>query len=249
MNSATPYFVRSSAWFTAGGEFLVEDWLQAVGERDWLGLRWAVQMSVGSGNRAAAEEGSVSVGENATETSAVDWADITATLNGDDQAYAKLVRRYQSEIADQMWRFSRQLSVAEELVQEVFVEAYLSLAKFRGQSPLLHWLRKIATRVGYRYWKHESRQRARAAALEVWSLSQQPQTVSDPEEAGAIVHQVLAQLPPRDRLVLTLIYLQGCSIAETAERIGWSQTMVKVQAHRARKKLKKLIEGANHEDL
>ena len=74
-----------------------------------------------------------------------------------EQAYARLVRRYQSEIADQMWRFSRQVSVAEELVQEVFVEAYFSLAKFRGQSPLLHWLRRIATRVGYRYWKHEAR--------------------------------------------------------------------------------------------
>jgi RNA polymerase sigma-70 factor (ECF subfamily) len=72
----------------------------------------------------------------------------------------------------------------------------------------------------------------------------EPQAEPRPEEAGAIVHQVLAQLPPRDRLVLTLIYLQGCSVAETSDRTGWSQTMVKVQAHRARKKLKKLLEVA-----
>jgi RNA polymerase sigma-70 factor (ECF subfamily) len=178
---------------------------------------------------------------------AVDRADITASLSGDEQAYARLVRRYQSDIADQMWRFSRQVSVAEELVQEVFVEAYFSMSTFRGQSPLLHWLRRIATRVGYRYWKHEARRRARSAALEARSVVREAQADSRPEEAGAIVHQVLAQLPPRDRLVLTLIYLQGCSVAETSDRTGWSQTMVKVQAHRARKKLKMLIEVATHE--
>jgi DNA-directed RNA polymerase specialized sigma24 family protein len=46
--------------------------------------------------------------------------------------------------------------------------------------------------------------------------------------------------------VLTLIYLDGCSVAEAAEQAGWSQTMTKVQAHRARKKLKKLLERVPH---
>ena len=49
--------------------------------------------------------------------------------------------------------FSRQPAVAEEMVQDVFVEAYLSLRGFRGSAPFAHWLQKIATRVGYRYWK------------------------------------------------------------------------------------------------
>ena len=41
--------------------------------------------------------------------------------------------------------------------------------------------------------------------------------------------------------MLTLMYLEELSIADVAERTGWSQTMVKVQAHRARKKLKRLL--------
>jgi RNA polymerase sigma-70 factor (ECF subfamily) len=57
------------------------------------------------------------------------------------------------------------------------------------------------------------------------------------------VHRVLAQLPPRDRLVLTLVYLQGCTIDEAATLAGWTRTMTKVQAHRARGKLKKLLES------
>ncbi len=52
----------------------------------------------------------------------------------------------------------------------------------------------------------------------------------------------LGQLPPRDRLVLTLTIVENCTIAETAEQTGWSQSMVKVQAHRARAKLRKLME-------
>ena len=71
--------------------------------------------------------------------------------------------------------------------------------------------------------------------------------MTDPSaaEAGELVHAVLAQLPPRDRLVLTLLYLDECSVAEAAQLSGWSKAMVKVQAHRARKKLKSLIEERN----
>ena len=57
-----------------------------------------------------------------------------------------------------------------------------------------------------------------------------------------MLHELLAKLPPRDRLVLTLLYLEGLSVAQAAQRAGWSKAMVKVQAFRARKKLRALLE-------
>jgi RNA polymerase sigma factor (sigma-70 family) len=54
-------------------------------------------------------------------------------------------------------------------------------------------------------------------------------------------------MPPRDRLVLTLRYLEQCDVAETARRTGWTRTMVKVQTLRARNKLRKLIEQSGTE--
>ncbi len=66
----------------------------------------------------------------------------------------------------------------------------------------------------------------------------------EPDKAGELLHQLLAQLPPRDRLVLTLRYLEQCDIEETAMRTGWSKTMVKVQNYRAKNKLKKLFLSA-----
>ncbi|HEV3002870.1 MAG TPA: RNA polymerase sigma factor [Pirellulales bacterium] len=182
------------------------------------------------------------------ETAELDWCDIRATLGGDGQAYARIVRRYQDQIASQMWRLSRRRADCEQLVHDVFVEAFLSLKHFQGRAPLLHWLRKIATRVGYRYWKQQARLRRQATVtLQDWHKSSPAEQRADEAEAASQVHALLAQLPPRDRLVLTLIYLEGCSVAEAAERAGWSQTMTKVQAHRARKKLKKLLEEVRHE--
>jgi RNA polymerase sigma-70 factor (ECF subfamily) len=69
----------------------------------------------------------------------------------------------------------------------------------------------------------------------------------EPSEAGELLHRLLQELSPRDRLVLTLRYLEELSVKETAARTGWSQSMVKVQAHRARGRLEKLFEQAVRE--
>jgi RNA polymerase sigma-70 factor (ECF subfamily) len=186
--------------------------------------------------------------ENAVEADD-DWPAIRATLRGDGDAYAILVRKHQEAIAAQMWRFCRERGACEELTHEVFVEAYGSLRQYRGDAPLIHWLRKIATRVGYRYYKSQAARRSlNLIPLQEWDQSSAAKgddhTVAvERAEAAAQVHALLAKLPPRDRLVLTLIYLEGASMAEAAELIGWSETMVKVQTHRARKKLKKLCES------
>ena len=90
----------------------------------------------------------------------IDWRDCQACLAGQSDAGARLFKRHEPEMARQMWRFSRQRAVCEELVHEVFVEAFVSLPRYRPhQVPFIHWLRRIATRVGYRHWKREARRR------------------------------------------------------------------------------------------
>jgi len=178
----------------------------------------------------------------AETVSETDHRDIAASLDGDGEAYGRLVCRYQDQVATQMWRFTRDRAVLEELVQDVFVEAYLSLKGFRGRAPFLHWLRRVATRVGYRYWKSQGRKRAREEALMETStnLAVAPEALS-PFEAAQALHGLLAKLPPPDRLVLALFYVEECDTNEIAQRTGWSRTLVKVRLHRARKKLKALL--------
>ncbi len=177
-----------------------------------------------------------------------DRADIAASLRGDEPAYARLVARYQATIGSQMWRFSRDPLVVEELVQEVFVECYVGLAQFRGRAPFVHWLRRIATRVGYRYWKKKARKAEGEEALRRESPDRAiPADDASPREAAEWLHRLLAQLAPEDRLVLTLHYFEGLDMNSIAERMGWTRTLAKVRAFRARKRLRALLEEDGYE--
>jgi RNA polymerase sigma-70 factor (ECF subfamily) len=174
---------------------------------------------------------------------AADWSDIQVALDGDSDAYSRLVRRYQQPIGSYMWRFTRDRGQWEELVQDVFVEAYLTLASYRGRAPLLHWLRRIATRVGYRWWRERARRRAQSpATVRDWDQLPDDPPAASPSEAAQLVHKILDQASARDRLVLTLLYLEECSVQEISQLTGWSVAMVKVQAFRARKRLGKILE-------
>ncbi len=87
-------------------------------------------------------------------------ADLRAAADGDGDAYGRVIDRYQQTIARRMTRFTRDQRLLEELVHDVFVEAYFSLGGYRGDAPFEHWLQRIATRVGYRYWTRRGREPA-----------------------------------------------------------------------------------------
>lgn len=182
-----------------------------------------------------------------TEPAALDFLDVQdvqKALGGDNDAYKSLIRRHQQRISSMMWRFSRDRLIHEELVQDVFVEAYLSLATYRRKSPFKYWLYRIATFTGYRYWKNRDAQRkTNTISLQDWDQ----ENIFAPEDlpadrAADMLYELLEMLPPRDRLVLTLRYLDRQSIKETAKLTGWTVSMVKVQTWRATNKLRKLFE-------
>lgn len=166
-----------------------------------------------------------------------DRDDIRASRNGDAHAFRRIVERHQQKLARRMRRFARGQPDIEELVQQTFVEAYFSLATYSAAAPLEHWLNRIATRVGYRYWKQLARQPTEP--LDARHLAAADK--GDPAAADDLLQFLMNQLSPRDRLVLTLLHLDEHSVQEAANLTGWSQTMVKVQAFRARARLRKIL--------
>ena len=60
-------------------------------------------------------------------------------------------------------------------------------------------------------------------------------------EAAEVLEWALRQLSPENRAVLTLVHLDGYSVREAAELLGWSLVNVKVRAHRARQALRKIL--------
>ena len=87
---------------------------------------------------------------------------------------------------------------------------------------------------------------ALSPAAEAWlgHLAGERATPADSEADAAreLVDRLLAELSPDDRLVLTLLDLEQRSTAEIAQLTGWSRTLVKVRAFRARRRLRVVAE-------
>lgn len=173
-----------------------------------------------------------------------DEALIRATLAGEASAYRVLVERHGPAIQRRMGYFARDLNVREELVQDVFVQAYFGLASFKARAPFDHWLARIATRVGYAYWRRRDAERTvpleALGDLAAPAASSEDTASPQPADAADLLDALFAQLPPEDRLVLTLAYRERCPQAEIARRLGCGRVRVAVRLHRARHKLRRL---------
>ncbi len=171
----------------------------------------------------------------------IDQPTLAKARNGDPDAYARVIRHYQGVVARRMGRFARNRQAVEELTQDVFVQAYLSLGSFAGAAPFSHWLNRIATRVGLRYWEQQKKLPAQVSDHALDGLK----AAADTDRAQAArdaLDIVLARLEPMDRMVIVLIHLEGKSAREAADLLGRTVTMTKVQAFRARHRLKKIID-------
>lgn len=174
-----------------------------------------------------------------------DSAVIRLVQAGDNDAFARLVDKYSQAIHTQMRNYSRDLQVCEELAQDVFIEAFLSIGKYRGDAPFYNWLSRIATFTGYKYWKKRDKKKREVEFSEErdW-IAATPETAErDPEQAKRLAYDMLATLPDNDRLVLTLSYLEHCSHDEIGERLGWRKSLIAMRIFKAKAKLRKLAES------
>jgi RNA polymerase sigma-70 factor (ECF subfamily) len=159
---------------------------------------------------------------------------VRASLNGDQDAFAALVRRHQTRVFRLCGRFFRRPEEVEDVAQETFLRAWTKLGTWRADAPFEHWLTRLCLRCAY--------DRLRRPRLDSDSIEEDvPAPEADPNTRIEI-ERLLARLPAADRFLLVLLEGEGWSTAEIAGRIGWSQVNVKVRAHRARKKLRKILE-------
>ncbi len=170
-----------------------------------------------------------------------DLDDVEAVLDGDEEAYAGIIERHTLAIQKQMRNFSRDPLVIEELTQEVFVEAYLGLRNFRGDAPFRHWLARIGTLTGYKFWKKRDKEKHTFSLPEGYEpAAPEEQEAGNPEQAAQVLYDLLGTLPPDDRMVMTLMYLERLGQDEIAARMGWTRVMVAARIYQAKQKLKKL---------
>jgi len=170
---------------------------------------------------------------------------VDAALSGDDQAFAELASRHKSRVFGVASRFARDAAELEDICQDVFVQAYFKLRQYRRDSPFEHWLLRITTHKCYDYLRKRRRSGSVISVDAMLESGYEPSAPQAPAPHPDLerLHAALAQLSPKERLVITLLELEERSVQEIADLTGWSAGNVKVRAFRARAALRKLMEN------
>jgi len=165
---------------------------------------------------------------------------VAAAKRGDDNAFSDLVRLHQHRVFRLAGRFFRRREDVEDAAQETFLTAWRKLETYKAKAPFEHWLTRVCLNCCYGKLRKSKNVEQPLGAEQDTLRGASP----DPD-AALEVERLLRQLSPQDRFVLLLLDGEGWSVAEIADRLGWTKVNVKVRAHRARKKLRQLLEASS----
>jgi len=182
---------------------------------------------------------------------------IARCLDGDLEAFDRLVAMHQTLIFNLAYRMTASREDAADLTQEAFIRAYHALPRFRGGSAFSTWLYRIATNVCLDHIKKCRRQWSKTVPAyiqtadedelnvleEVGDSSMDPKEVLERRERQEAVQRAIATLPEHQRAVLVLYDIQGQSYEEVAQILGISIGTVKSRLNRARLALKNRLEA------
>lgn len=168
-----------------------------------------------------------------------------------DQAAARDLVEHLYPLVSRIVRAHLPRRVAEEdLAQDIFLKMFTRLEQYQGNVPFTHWVSRIAVTTCIDQLRAQKRRpEFRWADLSEGEAQVLDNVLSDEREAkpgdalaaSELVQKLLAQLKPADRTVIQLLDLEQKTIAEIAQLTGWGQSMIKVRAFRARRKLQKLF--------
>ncbi|MEN6337997.1 MAG: sigma-70 family RNA polymerase sigma factor [Phycisphaerales bacterium] len=169
--------------------------------------------------------------------------DLAAAFRrGDDSAFDRIVERHSAEVAALANRLLGWPGEVDDVVQEVFMAAFLGLRKFRGDCRLRTWLFTITVNK-CRSWRFRKRR-----PLSLTSVDD-PEAIagSDPSgdkaamdrETFARVRRTVQGLPRKYREAIVLKYLQGFETSEVCELLGLTVNAMEVRLNRARARLRK----------
>lgn len=189
---------------------------------------------------------------------AFDYAACLARVRTRDQGAS---RELVTQLYPQVIRIVRShlpRRVAEEdLAQDIFLKMFTRLEQYQGNVPFPHWVSRIAVTTCIDQLRAQKRRpEFRWADLPENQAEVLDNIMSDDREAAPgdalaareLVNRLLGQLKPDDQLVIRMLDLEQKTLAEISAQTGWNQTLIKVRAFRARRKLQKLFEELRKEE-
>jgi RNA polymerase sigma-70 factor, ECF subfamily len=191
----------------------------------------------------------------ASATPVDDEATLVAQLRaGDEAAYEQVVRAYGGRLLAVARRIVGTEEDARDVVQDAFLNAFKSFARFEGNAKLSTWLHRIV--VNAALMKLRTRKRKPEQSIESMlpsflddghheerfqSWDEPVDKVMERKEARELVRQQIDALPEGYRTVLVLRDIEGLDTEETAKVLGLSVNATKIRLHRARQALRTLL--------
>ena len=167
----------------------------------------------------------------------------------ESETFVEDTEPFRRELLAHCYRMLGSFADAEDLVQDVLVNAWNARASYAGDAPIEHWLMRMTVRTCYDFLRGHQRNRESS-----FSDLSEPENdwldrfVAAPETAGEnadaarlLIGRVLEKLSPPARLVITLLEIEDRSVKEIAVLTGWSAALVKVRAFRARGEMRKIL--------
>jgi len=180
-----------------------------------------------------------------------DLAGCLARVRASEQAAARELVEHLHPMVIRIVRARLPRRVAEEdLTQEIFLKMFTRIAQYQGNVPFPHWVSRIAVTTCIDHLRAQKRRpefrwadlsENEADVLDAVLTSENEVGAGDALAAHELVHKLLDQLKPEDRMVLQLLDLEQKTLAEVSAITGWNITLIKVRAFRARRKLQKLF--------
>jgi RNA polymerase sigma-70 factor (ECF subfamily) len=166
--------------------------------------------------------------------------------DGDRAAFDLLVRRHQRGIFRLVRRYVKSDADAADVTQLAFVRAFRGLATFRGSATVRSWLYRIAINCSLSWLRDHRRELPSELADDALTDANPAPAQLSADDDRASLLRAIAQLPPKQKLVLELRVFDDLSFKEVAELADCSENTAKVNFHYAVKRLRDIL-GADHE--
>jgi RNA polymerase sigma-70 factor, ECF subfamily len=174
-----------------------------------------------------------------------DEALVKSIADGDRRAFETLYIRHHSRVCRFLIRFIGNESVAEEMVNEVFLEVWRHAHRFEAKSRVATWLLAIARYKALSALRRPSCvQMDDDAAAAVADPADDPEATMDRQSRRAILKRCLTQLPAAQREVIDLVYYHDKSVEEAAGFVGVAASTVKTRMFYARNRMASLLNEA-----
>ena len=182
----------------------------------------------------------------AREAQLTEW--MQAAQKGDTDAYRELLGAIQPMIRRIVRAKVRDEAAAEDVVQNALLSIHRGRRTYRAERPFGPWMRAITRNTIIDHFRERKRKGDREVELVVEEFADEHEDSAETDTALAPeLAAALAALPDSQREAVTLVQIEGLSVAEAALRAGVSAGALKVRAHRGYRALAKALEGARVE--